>query len=200
MKSFSKIELDPGSRALAGRVRWQSMALVVLSLVFGLSVIAFQAGLGATAYETTDSEGRTMGFNDRFSREHYGIILGNVSLQGTPGSMHDLIFVGMHGLALGLLAGVRDGKWMIRFCLLQPLVFPLGLLGIYILPLWVADIAYYRTSDRESFVDVPFVPIMAGGFWLWVVAAIAWRLHRFRKRLRQSPLLGEAPEPARQGG
>ena len=66
--------------------------------------------------------------------------------------------------------------------------------GVYALPLWVADIAYYRTSDREGFVDVPFVPIMAGGFWLWVVVAIAWRLRRFRKQGAGASVIAPFPE------
>ena len=53
-------------------------ALVGLTFVFALAVVALDAGVRATPYETADSEGRTMGFNDQFSTEHYRIVLGNI--------------------------------------------------------------------------------------------------------------------------
>ena len=138
-----------------------------------------------------------MGFNDRFSVEHYGIILGTMSARGTLGAMHvyEWVFVGMHGLALVFLAGVREAKWIVRFCLLQPLVFPWGLIGIYALPLWVVDIAFYHTSDREAYVDAPFVPIIAHGLWLMMVFVLAWRWHRFRTRQGRSATTVETREP-----
>lgn len=192
--------MKPSSNSFA-RLRRQSIVLIVVSLVFGLFVIAFMAGLNATSYETTDAAGRTMGFNDRFSGEHYRIILGNMSWRGTFKEMweghyllfgsirgYEWLFVAMHGFALGLLVWARQEKWVIRFFLLQPLLFPLGILGIYALPLMVIDAAWFRTADREAFVDVPFVWVAAHGCWVIVSTIIAWRFFRYGRRAARSAL------------
>lgn len=54
----------------------QLASLVVLvSLLLCGGILTLEMGLSRTPYETTDSLGRRMGFNDPFSLEHYGIML-----------------------------------------------------------------------------------------------------------------------------
>ena len=40
-------------------------------------LVMLRIGIGATPYETTDSLGRAMGFNDRLYPDHYFIMLAN---------------------------------------------------------------------------------------------------------------------------
>jgi hypothetical protein len=61
-------------------LRKRFIFLVILSLGFTVWVIGYRGGVGATPYDTVDSMGRTMGFNDHFSHEHYRIIVGNMNL------------------------------------------------------------------------------------------------------------------------
>ncbi|RYG02019.1 MAG: hypothetical protein EON94_06660, partial [Caulobacteraceae bacterium] len=51
--------------------------LVMVSFLFFATMLALRLGLGSTPYETADSMGRTMGFNDPLDREHYLIMLKN---------------------------------------------------------------------------------------------------------------------------
>src|SRR6185369_495153 len=48
---------------------------VLLSFLVLTAAVVLRDGIGATAYETTDSAGRTMGFNDRLGAEHYLILV-----------------------------------------------------------------------------------------------------------------------------
>ena len=177
----------PASGVELGPRRSGLVALVVLSLFFGLSVIGFRAGLDATPYETTDSAGRQMGFNDTFSKEHYGIILSNCSVLGTLYYMglYEWLFVGCHALAIVALVRWGDEPQVIAFFLVQALVFPWGIPGqiVLFLTLWGA-FSGTGGHDREAFVDIPYIPVMAHSFWLLVCAVIVWRLIRSRKKTR----------------
>jgi hypothetical protein len=56
------------------------LALLVQAsfMVFAFAVV-LRVGIGATPYDTTDSVGRPMGFNDPLHAEHYVIMLRNFS-------------------------------------------------------------------------------------------------------------------------
>ena len=54
--------------------------LVAASFFTFACCVIVRAGLGNTPWDTVDSRGRTMGFNDVFSLEHYTIILSNFSI------------------------------------------------------------------------------------------------------------------------
>src|SRR5436190_956531 len=58
----------------AARNRWLVLLVVVSFLMFAVAFI-IRVGIEATPYDTTDSAGHTMGFNDPLSPEHYLIIL-----------------------------------------------------------------------------------------------------------------------------
>jgi hypothetical protein len=55
------------------------VGVVSASLLVSIATLVLDVGLRDTPYETKDSVGRTMGFNDPLSREHYGIIIRNFS-------------------------------------------------------------------------------------------------------------------------
>jgi len=158
---------------------------VVRAVLLSLAVFAGSAwlrgGIGATPYETTDSAGRTMGFNDVFSAEHYGIILRNASLRAAWEQLGDdapwaplwhLLLLLAHGVLLWMLR--RCGARAIRcFLVVQPVFFFLGLLGLIVVPMSLADLLWLRAADRESYIDIPYIAVMSEGMWLWV-CAFAW--------------------------
>jgi ribose/xylose/arabinose/galactoside ABC-type transport system permease subunit len=158
--------------------------LVLFSLLFGLGVIAFRAGLDATPYETADPQGRTMGFNDSFYAEHYGIILSNCSAYRTLNylSPYDYLFIAAHlVMAVLLLRGVGRG-WVIGFGAIQPLVFPFGVPGVLFLVVKIASVFSNSNDDREAFIDIPFIALMAHPVWLIACAVIVWKFWRARRR------------------
>lgn len=191
------------SNPISAAAQWRPVGLVglvILSLAFGLSVVAFRAGLDATPYETTDSAGREMGFNDTFSWEHYGIILQNCSVLGTLDYMgpYEWLLLGCHALAIVLLLRVPDKPWTVGFFLAQPLLFPWGLPGQIVLfaYLW-GTVSGTGSHDREGFIDIPFIPLIAHSFWLLTAGVIAWRTIWSRRAARaQAPKEWNPPPPS----
>lgn len=175
---------------------WSGRQAVIWAVLLSLAVFAGSAwlrgGIGATPYETTDSAGRTMGFNVVFSAEHYGIILRNASLRAAWEQLGDdapwyprwhLLLLLAHGVLFWMLR--RCGARAIRrFLIVQPVLFFWGVMGLLFVPMCVADLLWFRTSDRESFVDIPFIAFLSQGMWLWV-CAFAW--FRLRKEPAAKP-------------
>ena len=95
-------------REKGGEPRGSLIVLVGLSLAISLLVFALRVGIDATPYETTDSAGRAMGFNDEFSHEHYRIIIGNMSVIGI--GFYEGILVAVHLVMGGLLFFCRDER------------------------------------------------------------------------------------------
>lgn len=123
-----------------------------------------------------------MGFNDVFTAEHYGILLqkanwGNALEQFSEDieGVHNWGLVAAHLTLLVLLskAPVRTTRW---FLLVQPLVFFWGWFGFWVLPLEIFDLLWGHTSDRESFVDIPYIAIMSQGAWFLACGFIFWKL------------------------
>ena len=54
--------------------------LVLISIAVTVFAVVLRVGLGDTPYETVDSAGRPMGFNDPLSAEHLLIMAGNFTL------------------------------------------------------------------------------------------------------------------------
>ncbi len=157
---------------------------ILISLALGLLALWFRGGLGATEYSTSDTQGRTMGFNDVLSAEHYQIIWSKASWAAAAEQMSiwaGALIVVQIGFLIAVLAGqaasrARAFKWLLW---LQPLAFFCGLLGLYILPLWLVDLMGPKFgSDRESYVDLPFVEIIGQGAWLWACIFMLWKLRK----------------------
>ncbi len=153
------------------------LALVGLCFVFALAVVALDAGVTATPWETADSQGRTMQFNDQFSAEHYRIALGNIRpwqiLQ--PRYFYDWILLAMMGVAAWRLGSeercrTRATRW---FCFGQSALFFVGWLGIAFLAWPTTVTGLFRCElTREDFVDVPFTWMMSQPPWVVVSLVI----------------------------
>ena len=172
------------------RRRLHAMVAVLISAGILAAAAWFMGGLNSTPWETTDSAGGTMGFNDRFSGEHYAIILQNASLPAALDALgrttefdgnHLRLLLAAHVILLMMLS-FASSKAVIRFLAFQPLLFFWGWLGFWFLPLAVADVLLIHSSDREGFTDVPFLSILGQGAWYWACAATWWFL-----RERRSP-------------
>ena len=136
-----------------------------------------RVGLGATSYDTTDSVGRPMGFNDPLHAEHYVIMLRNFSptdlLQLEYGYAWILFFAHVVGAGM-LLSSRRVSARVCRwFFLAQAAVFPIGFLAMPFFPLIVAGFFTGR-MDREGFVDIPFIVAVAHPVWVVVSLVICF--------------------------
>ena len=182
----------------APRTHPVALALVLISLIATLGFIALDAGMSQTPWDTTDSAGHAMGFNDRLSLEHYRIAFAHFRVQTllSPDYAYSLLLLAAQGVAL---VGIgRSGGWeslRFRWFLgLQGLVFPAGLLSLALaIPLGVILQMLRGTFDREGFIDMPFVAVTAQPIWVLVSAILCfWGWRRSRRCRRFSPpLAGE---------
>ena len=147
-------------------------------LVFAASVL-LRVGIANTPYETQDSLGGRMGFNDRFTAEHYGIILTNFRIQTLfeLEYLYEWFLFAMHLAGARLLVSSvyydrRKTRW---FFISQAVLFPFGWLGFVCLPGIVAGIAQL-TLDREGFIDIPFFWCTAQPVWIATSLIIAFSL------------------------
>ncbi len=143
--------------------------LVFTSFLFFATMVALRVGLGHTSYEATDSAGRPMGFNDPLGAEHYAIMLQNFAPAALlkPEYVYEWILLTMHAVGAFLLLWSKDTSARLTrwFFAVQALIFPFGLLTLPILPLIVFGF-FTGGTDREGFVDIPFIIFTAHPFWL----------------------------------
>ena len=168
-------------------LRWDFLLIIALSLIpFGLEAW-FLGGLNATGYSATDSQGRTMGFNDPLSLEHHAMIWRAGAVDRAIGSLsaYGWALLGMQAaVAAIVLCGHWRSGWFKVLLWIQPVVFFWGLIGLYALPLqileWIGALGLLGMSppDREGYIDIPIVEIIGQGAWLWACALIGWRLRR----------------------
>ena len=142
-----------------------------------LAIAWIRGGVASTSYDTRDSQGRTMGFNDTFSAEHYGILLRN----GSPGAAaaqmnsHDWALVAAHIVVLILITRAQP-RHLKRLLWIQPVLFFWGVPALYWMPLELSGLLYFHGNTRESFVDIPYISIMSQGAWLWACIFMLWKL------------------------
>jgi len=153
---------------------WMIFA-VVLSLVLTLIVVSYRNGLDATPYETRDAVGRTMGFNDSFSHEHYGFIVGRMNLNTI--TIYQGGLVATHLVMMGMLIWCRSKKEITGYAWMQFFLFPWGVLGFLAWPRYVM-MCLNESADREAFVDMPFVQMLGGAVWWIACALIIWQIKR----------------------
>jgi hypothetical protein len=158
--------------------RFCQLLLVLCGAVILLLVILY-AGIVATPYETADSAGRTMGFNDRLSLEHYGIIIRNFkpSLLFRSDYLYDQILFASYAIGLVLIfshrfSGLRSTRW---FFAIQGLLFPFAWAGLLAFPIILFSV-FTGQMDREGFIDIPFLWVTAHTVWLTTSLLIAWRM------------------------
>ena len=173
------------------------VVLVVASLVVTLLVVALDAGMTNTPWETVDNAGHAMGFNDRLSAEHYRIALSNFrfSTLGTwPYAYSDLLIMAQVLALFWLLrtpGSVRPGlRWFLG---LQGLLFPLGWLTLVSLPRQIRDILG-GAETREGFIDVPFVVVTAQPVWVAVSGGLClWSFLRVLRGRRSAVAAADHP-------
>jgi hypothetical protein len=148
--------------------------LVLGSLVLFLIALVLRVGISLTPYETTDSAGRTMGFNDPLSAEHFAIMARNFDPRALLrfDDVYDWVLLAMHGVGLWLLlysarCCTRLTRW---FFALQVLVFPFGAM-LFFMPFMIIP-NLFGQWDRESFVDIPFTIVMCHPVWVIVSITI----------------------------
>ncbi len=151
--------------------------LVLVSFLFFIAAFVMRIGIGATPFETTDSAGRPMGFNDPLSLEHHWIIVQHFrpSALLNPERAYEWLLLAMQAAGAWLLlsksrVSVRLTRW---FFAAQAAIFPLGLIFCWAPPFVLASYFMIGSSDRESHTDYPFVLSMAvGAHSAWVLSSL----------------------------
>ncbi|HWB02717.1 MAG TPA: hypothetical protein VG796_06800 [Verrucomicrobiales bacterium] len=152
---------------------------VMVSFLFLVGSAWIRGGVGATPYDTLDSQGQKMGFNYVPTAEHYRIIFRNANWRGAIAQMegHDWWLAAGQGLILFLIFTISPRP--LKFVLwLQLAFFYWGLFGLYVTPLAVADVLFLHMSDREGFVDFPYISVVSQGAWWWSCFFMLWKLRR----------------------
>ena len=170
---------------------------VLLSFTILLAAAWIRGGVASTAYDTRDSHGRTMGFNDVFSGEHYSILLGKANWPEAVKQLEPLdgLLIAAHVALLILLAtaSARTIRW---FLWPQAVVFFWGWAGFWFLPIAIFDLVWAHTSDREGFVDIPYISILSQGAWFWACGFVLWKLRRQSLTATAATAAGSTAQPA----
>lgn len=158
------------------RFNHRMVLLVLASFIVFVSVVILRIGIGSTPYDTTDSAGRSMGFNDPLYAEHYLIILRNFNPTELLKQeyVYEWVLVAAHILGAGILLSCgsvcsRLARW---FFAAQALLFPLGCLALPFLPFLI----FTGRMDREGFVDIPFIVAITHPVWVVTSLIIAFTL------------------------
>ena len=162
------------------RFRTVALSLILLSFAFSGFVIALVTGLEQTPDYAVDSAGRKMGFNDRLSHEHYVIALSNFRIHNilNPEHFYPLVLLGMQLWGAWLIFSSKANPQRTRrFFLGQGLIFPLGWIGIFVLP-WTMRSMFNATMDREGIIDIPFISLTTHPAWIAVAMFVAFSLHK----------------------
>jgi hypothetical protein len=159
----------------------RSLALLIFASFGVLSAaVVIRLGLGNTPYDATDSLGRTMGFNDPLYAEHYRIIVSNFRPSHLFAFRHFYEWLLLAAQIMGaslLLARATTGARLTRWYFVgQWLIFPLGGLFVVFAPLMMYQVLQGQPSDREGFVDIPFVMLVGQGSWLMIATIIAFAM------------------------
>jgi hypothetical protein len=162
-------------------LRTYFLALVGLCFAVTLFSMVLVAGVEATPWETQDSRGGMMRYNDRFSPEHYWIAFGNFR----PASLFQVRFAYEWLVLVALLVGAwclrsearsarRATRW---YFLAQLAVFFPGTLCVLLLywPILVVQLIGFQ-ANREDFVDLPITQVLTQSPWVLVSLTIALAL------------------------
>jgi hypothetical protein len=139
--------------------------------------LALVVGLKATPWNTMDSRGRTMGFNDQFSLEHYEIALRNIRPDklfrtefGYEGAVLIAILIGIWCLGSESRRARAMREWYFH---LQLGVFFPGIVGMVLFwPRMMLDLVSLQ-ADREFFDDMPTGLILTHSPWALLSLTIA---------------------------
>jgi hypothetical protein len=150
--------------------------ILLASIVAFILWLTLAHGINDTPFETTDSKGRKMGFNDRLSLEHYSIALRNVHVINLVKNVHlyDWFLAFAQLIGLILIAKRTPSRLRRWFFAIQPLLFPWGMLMLPAAP-WILYTIVTGSCDREFFTDFPLA-LPAQGFWVIASIIVCWHL------------------------
>ena len=144
------------------------IALVLLSTA--ILAMAVVLRIGISHVEAPDSMGRPMGFNDPLSAEHHWMMVQNFKPADLfrVERLYDWVLLVMHGIGAWLLLSARCSASRITrwFFAVQPILFPLGVLFIWLPFLWIPSMVMGDFGDREGFVDIPYTAFMSQPIWI----------------------------------
>lgn len=154
-------------------------------LILAVAAVALDAGVSATPWNTRDSHGATMEFNDRFSAEHYSIALSNLRPRQLlrPRYAYDWAQWGMIlcGLWLFMSEERRFRASTLGFFFVQSGLFFVGWLGVIFLEWPLLILHLFRCElTRENFIDVPFTWLASQPPWVVVSLAVGTVLYGCR--------------------
>jgi hypothetical protein len=155
------------------------LGLLFGSFLFCTLVFALEIGLRAP-YDTVDSMGRMIGFNDPFRAEHYGIMASNIGIEGLLAYENDYsgILLAAHvvGFIVILLCGRKAWSWTRWYFAIQGFIFPLGWIGLLFFPSNVSAIVS-GSLDREDVIDLPFTTMNTNPVW-FITACVVFFMIR----------------------
>jgi hypothetical protein len=161
--------------------RWLA-GLVLTSALLSVAVIVVLLGIRETPWDSTDSQGRPMGFNDPLSAEHFVIIARHFRAAQflTLERAYEWLLLAMHpaGACL-LLCGRRASLRLVRgFFAVQAIIFPLGLAFCWAAPLLLVSV-FTMAECREGLTDIPLTFSMgctAHSVWVFFSLFIVFAL------------------------
>lgn len=177
------------TEAMSTRLKIVQLLACLGSLAAVLLCRGIESAIGRVPYDTKDSMGRPMGFNDPFSREHWGILLRTIDWQdygldvAALDSAYFWLTVVMHLVAAAWI--LRGDLLRLRaplvFLGVQILAFPGGVLGLMVLPPYCVEILSGKL-DREGIADVPFLAVTGHTIWLLTCLASVLMLFIHQRR------------------
>ena len=141
--------------------------LVLASFTIFATAVVLRLGLGSTSYDTMNSAGKAMGFNDPLDAEHYAIMMRNFN----PTELlkleyaYEWALLTAHLVGAGLLLSIVPRRLTHWFFAVQAVLFPLAFPALLLLPFIVAN-CFTGRMDREGFVDVPFIWAVSHPTWV----------------------------------
>ena len=160
--------------------QYAQLGLLISSCVFCSLVFALEIGLSSTPYETVDSMGRPMGFNDSFRSEHYWIMASNIGIEGLVRyeNYYSGMLLGAHlfGFVAIFLSRRKEWLWTRWYFAIQGFIFPLGWIGLFFFPFNVSAIVS-GDLDRESVIDIPFTTMITNPVW-FITASVVFFMIR----------------------
>ena len=170
-----------------------AFAIILSSFLVCGFIHILEIGLENTPYETRDSSGRSMGFNDPFSLEHYEIMARHFEWKDlvVADNWYSWILLFSHAIGFVVIAKVGTGTavWTRWYFAGQWFVFPLGLVALPFFPSIIHSILG-GTLDREGVIDPPLL-VYALNHPIWCIAA-SLTFFVLRKGLRDRDTLRRA--------
>ena len=170
-----RLTFEMGETPITRMKQVAQFGLLLGSFLCCTVVFALEIGLRSTPYDTVDSMGHGMGFNDPFRAEHYGIMASNIGIKGFLEYENHysgtLLAAHLVGFVVIFLTGRKEWLWTRWYFAIQGFIFPLGWIGLFFLPFNVSAIAS-GSLDREAAIDLPFTTMITNPVWFITASAV----------------------------